>query len=70
MASSRRVGGTALACTVQDHLVFGDPQRHVLADATQLAFESLVGERIEPPANGRRPCDGGGRGRDAPARSE
>src|ERR1019366_961949 len=50
MASSRRVGGAALARTVQDHLVFGDAQRHVLADATQLAFESLVGERREPPA--------------------
>ena len=50
MASSRRVGGAALARAVQDHLVFGDAQRHVLADATQLAFESLVSERIEPPA--------------------
>src|SRR5450759_2938701 len=50
MASSRRVGGAALARAVQDHLVLGDSQRHVLADATQLALESLVSERIEPPA--------------------
>jgi len=39
MASSRRVGDAALARAVQDHVVFGDAQRHVLADATQRALQ-------------------------------
>ena len=45
MASSRRVGDAALAPAVQDHLVSGDAERHVLADATQLALQSFVSWR-------------------------
>jgi hypothetical protein len=39
MASSRRLGGAALARASQDQLVFGDLQRDVCADAAQLALD-------------------------------